>query len=110
MTTFVIEREARARQVEITKDELIVKLEDDRVIIVPLSWFPRLLYGTPAERNNWRLIGDGEGIHWPELDEDIEVAHLLAGIPSQESQNSLRKWLQKRNIHEMRISEKGTDT
>ena len=66
-------------------------------ISVPLTWFPRLLHGTPAERENWRFIGDGEGIHWPELDEDIEVRHLLlAGIPSQESQHSLQMWLESR--------------
>ena len=96
MNTLLIERQARAQTVKITVEELIVELGDGRIISVPLAWFPRLLHGTPEERANWRLIGDGEGIHWPELDEDIEVRHLLAGIPSQESQRSLQRWLQRR--------------
>ncbi len=86
----------RAQTVTVTEDELTVALEDGRTISVPLAWFPRLLHATPAERANWRLIGEGEGIHWSELDEDIAVAHLLAGIPSQESQRSLQRWLQSR--------------
>jgi len=96
MNTLVIERQARAQKVKVTDEELIVELDDGRTICVPLTWFPRLLHGTVEERAHWRLIGDGEGIHWPELDEDIEVSHLLAGIPSQESQQSLRKWLERR--------------
>ena len=96
MNTSVTERRARAQTVKVTEEELIVELEDGRTINVPLTWFPRLLHGTPEERENWRLIGDGEGIHWPELDEDIEIRHLLVGIPSQESQRSLQRWLQSR--------------
>ncbi len=83
MSTLVIERQARAENVKVTDEELIVDLDDGRTIIVSLAWFPRLLHGTPEERAHWRLIGDGEGIHWPDLDEDIEVRHLLLGIPSQ---------------------------
>jgi hypothetical protein len=65
-------------------------------ISVPLGWYPRLLHGTPGERNHWRLIGGGEGIHWPDLDEDISVENLLAGKPSGESQRSFKRWLQER--------------
>ncbi len=93
MHTLMIERQARAQRVNVTDEELVVELDDGRTISVPLVWFPRLLHGTSEERAHWRLIGEGEGIHWPELDEDIEVSHLLAGIPSQESQQSLQKWL-----------------
>ncbi len=100
MSTFVIERTAQAQNVRVTDDELVVELNDGRTISVPIAWFPRLLHGTDRERANWRLIGDGEGIHWPDLDEDIEVAQLLAGIPSQESQTSLEKWLKARNKQE----------
>ena len=82
--------------IEITEDELIVTLEDGRTIIRPLAWYPRLTFGTENERNNWRLIGDGEGIHWEDLDEDISIEHLLAGIPSNESQKSLQRWLTNR--------------
>ncbi len=85
-----------AQAAKVTEEELIVELDDGRTIGVPLAWFPRLLHAAPEERDNWRLTGDGEGIHWPDLDEDIEVAHLLAGIPSQESQRSLQRWLQSR--------------
>ncbi len=95
MNTLVIER-ARAQGVRVTDEELIVELEDGRILSIPLAWFPRLLHGTPEERSHWRLIGDGEGIHWPDLDEDIEVMHLLAGIPSRESPRSLQKWLRNR--------------
>jgi len=87
---------ARAQQVIITDDTLTVDLVDGRTISVPLLWFPRLSHGTTKERLNWRLIGDGEGIHWPDLDEDIEVAHLLTGGPSGESQSSLKRWLAQR--------------
>jgi len=55
------------------------------------------LHGRPEERNNWRLIGQGEGIHWPDLDEDISAENILFGQPSGESQQSLRRWLQTRS-------------
>ena len=89
-------RVARAQDVQVTDDELIVALDDGRTIVVPLAWYPRLLHGTRDERANWRLIGGGEGIHWPDLDEDISIEHLLAGVPSGESQRSLQKWLASR--------------
>jgi hypothetical protein len=87
---------AKAQQVSVTEDTLSVDLTDGRTISVPLAWYPRLLYGKPAERNNWRLIGQGEGIHWPDLDEDLSVEGLLAGRRSGESQNSLQRWLEQR--------------
>lgn len=89
-------KEARATKIKITEEELIAFLDDGRTIAVPLSWYPRLLNGSEKERNNWRFIGEGIGIHWPELDEDISVEGLIDGIPSQESQSSLKKWLQTR--------------
>jgi hypothetical protein len=87
---------AFAQNITINEDSLSVDLTDSRTITVPIEWFPRLVYGTPGERNNWRLIGKGEGIHWPDLDEDISVENLLAGKPSGESQSSLKRWLQSR--------------
>ena len=87
---------AQAQRVSVTEDTLTVDLIDGRSASVPLGWFPRLVHGTPEERKNWRLIGRGEGIHWPDLDEDISVADLLAGIPSGESQSSLKRWLEGR--------------
>jgi hypothetical protein len=90
-------REARAADVKVTDDSLSAELTDGRTIIVPLAWYPRLLHATPSERNSWRLIGGGRGIHWPEVDEDISVANLLAGQSSGESQSSLKNWLAKRS-------------
>lgn len=74
----------------------MVELVDGRSVSVPLLWFPRLVDATPAERAHWRLIGRGEGIHWPDLDEDMSVAGLLAGKRSGESQRSLKRWLELR--------------
>jgi hypothetical protein len=85
--------EARAIRAKVTRDALTVDLVDGRTVIAPLTWYPRLLHGSPKERARWRLIGKGVGIHWPELDEDISVAGLLAGKPSGESQRSLENWL-----------------
>ena len=89
-------RETAAQNVKVGDDILAVDLVDGRTITVPVVWFPRLVHGTPAERANWRLIGSGEGIHWPDLDEDISVASLLAGRRSGETQESLRRWLKTR--------------
>jgi hypothetical protein len=86
-----------AENITVTKDTLRVDLSDGRTISVPLAWFPRLLHSTPEERNNWRLIGKGHGIHWEEIDEDISIEGLLAGRPSGESQNSFKKWLAMRS-------------
>jgi hypothetical protein len=88
--------EAKAQNVSVDDDTLAVDLSDGRTISVPLAWFPRLLQGTPEERSNWRFIGDREGIHWPDLDEDISVENLLAGKPSGESQSSFKRWLENR--------------
>jgi len=85
-----------AQSLSVTDDALIVDLTDGRTITVPLIWFPRLSHGTPDERTNWRLIGNGAGIHWPDLDEDISVESLLAGRRSSETQESLRRWLNTR--------------
>jgi len=90
-------REALAQKVSITDDALVVDLRDGRTIAVPLAWFPRLSHGTPSERNNFRLIAGGEGIHWPDLDEDISIASLLAGRKSAETQESLGRWLKGRD-------------
>ena len=88
--------EARAQRVKLTDDVLIVDLLDGRTIAVPLTWYPRLAHGSEAERAHWRLIGEGEGIHWPDLDEDVSVEGLLAGRRSGETQFSLRRWFESR--------------
>ena len=86
----------RAQDVAVTEDALMVELSDGRSMSVPLAWFPRLMYGTSEERSNWRLIGQGGGIHWPALDEEVSVENLLAGRASGESQRSLKQWLSQR--------------
>jgi len=97
MSTLRVEQtEARAQHVKLTADSLTVDLTDGRTISVPLAWFPRLLHGSGAERKNWRLIAQGEGIHWTDLDEDISVEGLLHGQQSRESHASLENWLQGR--------------
>ncbi len=96
MSTLVTERDSFAVSVCFSEDSLIVQLDDGRSLSVPLAWYPRLLHGTNAERENYELIGEGEGIHWPSLDEDISVEGLLAGRRSAESAASLSKWKQAR--------------
>ena len=90
-------RLARVQQAAVTDDTLTVDLDDGRTLCLPLGWYPRLLHATKQERENWRLIADGEGIHWPDLDEDISAENLLAGKPSGESQRSLERWLESRS-------------
>ena len=87
-----------ATNVNVTEDTIYVELNDGRSISAPLSWYPRLEHATPEERNNWELIGSGFGIHWPQIDEDISVEGLIAGKASNESQESLSKWLKSRSV------------
>ncbi len=97
MTTSAIEADSIvARAVSVSEDSLVVELVDGRTLSVPLAWYPRLQHGSQQERANSRLIGRGEGIHWPDLDEDISVTGLVAGRPSGESQASLARWLEAR--------------
>ena len=86
-----------ATNVTVTEAVLSVDLSDGRTITVPLSWYPRLDHATPAERAKWELIGAGHGIHWPDIDEDISVQGLISGKPSNETQASLRRWLDSRS-------------
>ncbi len=79
MSSSVVEIRPRAREVSISEDELTVLLADGRKIPVPLAWFPRLLHATADQRQNFELLGEGEGIHWPDVDEDLSVAGLLRG-------------------------------
>jgi hypothetical protein len=85
-----------AQHVVVTDDTLTVDLDEGHSISVSLARYPRLIHGTATERNNWRLIGNGEGIHWPDLDEDISVGNLILGKSSSESQDSFNNWQKKR--------------
>ena len=97
MSTLDVEHDVFAESASFSDDSMTVHLDDGRALSVPLAWYPRLLNGTRPEREKYELIGDGEGIHWPDLDEDISVEGLLAGRRSAESDTSLAKWLQKRH-------------
>ena len=85
--------EVAACAVAVSEDALTA----GRTIAVPLGWYPRLVAGSDVERADWRLIGQGEGIHWPVLDEDVSVANLLLGQPSGESARSFARWLAERS-------------
>ena len=83
-----------AMTIAVTEDTLTAELADGRTISVPLAWYPRLVHAMPQERSNWELIGGGQGIHWPDLDEDISIEGLLAGRKSGESHRSFQQWLE----------------
>ena len=72
----------RMLEVQFTDDAISVSLRDGRVITMPLVWYPRLLDATATQRNNWKVAGDGYGIHWPDIDEDLSTEGLLRGAPA----------------------------
>jgi uncharacterized protein DUF2442 len=82
MTNSVLNPGERVADVTFTQDSLCVSLRDGRKISLPLSWYPRLLKATPAQRNHWKLAGAGYGIHWPDIDEDLSTEGLLRGAPA----------------------------
>jgi Protein of unknown function (DUF2442) len=98
MTSLTIEllEVPKIQGITITDDTLSADLSDGRTISVPLAWYPRLMNASLEERNNWRFIASGEGIHWAQLDEDISIKNLILGQPSGESQKSLQRWLKAR--------------
>ena len=96
MATLTLETEPIASQVTVTDEKLIIDLIDGRSLIVPLSWYSRLMHTSTEERQNWQLLGDGSAIEWVDLDEHIGVDGLLAGRRSGESQRSLERWLSTR--------------
>jgi len=81
MSTAVIV-ESRIERVEVTDETITAHLVDGRVISVPLAWSWRLSDVTPAQRANWQLIGEGHGVHWPDVDEDISAEGMLTGVPA----------------------------
>jgi hypothetical protein len=82
MRTSEFDPRIRAREVQVSDEALTVLLADGRTISVPLEWYPRLHRATPTQRANWQLIGEGDGIHWPDVDEDISTIMLIDGLPS----------------------------
>jgi hypothetical protein len=100
MTTLAFEiKMLNIQLVEVTQESLTVDLSDGRSLRTPLIWYPRLFHATQQEKENWKLIGKGQGIHWEDIDEDISLENLLLGRPSGESQKSLQKWLSNRATH-----------
>jgi hypothetical protein len=79
MSTLAVELHPQAHKVKCTVETIFVELLDGRTISAPLVWFPRLSHASSKQLENWEFLGDGEGIHWPDLDEDLSVAGLLAG-------------------------------
>jgi hypothetical protein len=77
MPISAVKLDATAVDVKVTPDQILVVLADGRELAAPLAWSPRLAEATAAQRENWRLIGRGQGIHWPDIDEDISVVSLL---------------------------------
>ena len=97
MITLILDSSAlKVTAIEVTDDSLIVELADGRTISAPLTWYPRLFHGSASERKNYRFIAGGEGIHWPDLDEDISIEGIVAGRASGESLKSLQRWLESR--------------
>ena len=97
MITSTIEaRIPEAEQVSVTDAALQVRFSDGRTISVPLDWYHRLVHATRKEKDNWELIGEGAGIRWPDLDEDLSVEGLIAGRPSGESERPFNRWLESR--------------
>ena len=82
MTTVVNITELRIINFRVTDEEIIARLADGRTISVPLAWSWRLSEATPAQRSKFELIGDGQGVHWPDIDEDISIEGMLYGIPA----------------------------
>jgi len=79
MSTYAVDLRPLAQSVRFTDRDIVVELVDGRTVSVPLVWFPRLRRATPTELRNFELLADGEGIHWPDIDEDLSVAGLLKG-------------------------------
>ena len=85
----VVSTEPRIEDVRVTQDEIVAHLADGRVISVPLAWSWRLSEATPKQRGHFRLIGSGQGVHWPELDEDISIEGMLHGIPARRPRSTV---------------------
>lgn len=79
----VLKVDARITGIRVTDESITADLADGRTVSVPLAWSWRLMDATPEQRGNWRLIGSGQGVHWPDVDEDISVRGMLDGVPAE---------------------------
>ena len=82
--------ESRIARVEVSDETITAHLVDGRVISVPLAWSWRLSEATPAQRSNWQLIGEGDGVHWPDVDEDISADGMLGGVPARRPRSAVQ--------------------
>lgn len=82
MSITEVRADERVRHVSCSEDSFVVDLMDGRSITTPLAWFPRLLHATPEQRENWKIIGGGYGVRWPDVDEDVSTEGLLRGAPA----------------------------
>jgi hypothetical protein len=82
MSTAVKLQEVRIKDIKVTDDTITAYLVDGRIISVPLAWSWRLSEATPEQRGNYEIIGDGQGVHWPDIDEDISAEGMMYGIPA----------------------------
>jgi len=105
MSTLVLDTEPAAVQVTFTDDKLIIQLAYGRSIVIPLAWYPSLMHGSLAKRQNWQLLGDGYAIEWPDLDEHIGIEGLPAGRRSSECQKSPERWLATRMLKSTNVGE-----
>ncbi len=105
----ILSQPPRIEDVRVTDEALIVTLHDGRVLSSPLRWFPRLRYATEAERAHWIILGDDDLIHWPELDEDIELLRLFSGGESLESESSVQAWLAEQKSAALILNEPKTN-
>lgn len=101
----IVSHPPRIDSVRVTNDALVVYLRDGRILSSPLHWFPRLYYADSIERSQYQLVGDDDVIHWPTLDEDIELVRLFSGGASRESERSVQAWLAAHQHEAMAVNE-----
>ena len=89
MSTVVDNIEPRIKQIEVAEDTITAYLVDGRIISVPLAWSWRLTEATDEQRSNSEIIGDGQGVHWPDIDEDISAKGMLYGVPARRPKDAL---------------------
>jgi len=88
MNTAVQIQEVRIKNITVNEETITAQLMDGRTISVPLAWSWRLSEATPKQRANWKIIGEGHGVHWPDIDEDISAESMLYGIPAPKPRSS----------------------
>jgi hypothetical protein len=93
-----LNKEPKIQDVMTTDDHITVSFDDGRILSFPLKWYPRLVRATPAQRRNWKLLGRGMGVHWPDVDEDLSAEGFLKGWPTREYLRSLEHKTKKQEI------------